>query len=214
MVNQKKVAQVDSFSNLMQKYSNFVVIEYNKTSHIAMEGLRKKLRGANASFKVLKNTLFEKTVEKMARKEGSLTKMTENNFPLKGPSAMVGLSEDWSEGLKAYYDHAKKDETLSFKFGFIDQNVYQPNDLEKIAKLPSKPELMAKVIGGLKTPMIKTVFAMKFNMQKLVVIMNAKVQKGEAAPVEAAASASTEAPAPEAAPAENATPLPTEQAES
>lgn len=181
MANQKKTAQVESFSNLLQKNPHFLVIEYKKTSHIALEGLRKKLRGANASFKILKNTLFEKTVEQMSEKDAALTKIKESGFPLKGPSAMVGLDGDWSEGLKAYYEHAKKDETLAFKFGYIDQNVYQSAELEKIAKLPAKAELMAKVIGGLKTPMIKTVFAMKFNMQRLATVLNAKAAQGEQA---------------------------------
>ena len=181
MANQKKTAQVESFSSLLQNNPHFLVIEYKKTSHIALEGLRKKLRGANASFKILKNTLFEKTVEHMAQKEHSMSKIKEAGFPLKGPSALVGLDGDWSEGLKAYYDHAKKDETLAFKFGFIDQNVYQGADLEKIAKLPSKAELMAKVIGGMKTPMVKTIFAMKFNMQRLVTVMTAQAAKGEQA---------------------------------
>ncbi len=186
MANQAKQAQVTELKTIIGDYKNFVVIEYNKTTHKALEDLRRKLRKANASLKVLKNTLFEKTVEQMAEKDSALSSIKEKGMPLKGPSAMVGLSEDWSEGLKAYYDHAKKDESLTFKFGYVDGTAYDARNVEAIAKLPSKTELMAKVIGSMKTPMIKTVFSMKFSMQKFVTVLNEASKKGGSS--EAAAS--------------------------
>lgn len=178
MPNQRKVAQVGSLSDLLKTYKHFFVIEYARTSHKALEDLRKKLRASQASMKVLKNTLFEKTVEQMAEQESTYGSIKEKGFPLKGSSAMIGLSEDWSSGLKAYYEHAKKDESLSFKFGYVDGQAYDAKSVEALAKLPSKPELMAKVIGSMKTPMIKTVFAMKFNMQRLVTVINEKAKQG------------------------------------
>ncbi len=178
MANQAKQAQVSELKNIIGDYKNFVVIEYNKTTHKALEDLRRKLRKANASVKVLKNTLFEKTVEQMAQNDTAMGSIKEKGMPLKGPSAMVGLSEDWSEGLKAYYDHAKKDESLTFKFGYVDGAAYDARNVEALAKLPSKAELMAKVIGSMKSPMMKTVFSMKFNMQRFVTVLSEKSKQG------------------------------------
>ena len=176
MANTEKKAQVEQLSNLLESYKHFVVIEYNKTTHKALEDLRGKLRKSNASLKVLKNTLFEKTIEKMVEKDPSIKTVAEKSFPLKGPSAVIGLNEDWSESLKAYYEHAKKDESLTFKFGYVDSAAYDAANVQALAKLPSKAELMAKVIGSMKAPMMKTVFSL-FNMQKFVTILTEKAKK-------------------------------------
>lgn len=178
MANAQKKAQVEQMTSILESYKNFVVIAYDKTTHKALEDLRKKLRGSNATLKVLKNTLFEKTVEFMAEKDKAMGDVAEKNFPLKGSSAVVGLNEDWSEALKAYYDHAKKDESLSFKFGYVDGASYDAKNVEALAKLPSKAELMAKVIGSMKAPMMKTVFSLKFNMQRFVTVLTEKSKQG------------------------------------
>jgi len=178
MANQQKKAQVEELSTIISDYKNFVVIEHNKTTHKVLEDLRRKLRKANASLKVIKNTLFEKTVEHMAEKDAAMKSIKGKLVQLRGPSAMVGLSEDWSEGLKAYYEHAKKDESLSFKFGYVDGVAYDARNVEALAKLPSKKELMAMVIGSMKAPMMKTVFSMKYNMQRFVTILTEKSKKG------------------------------------
>lgn len=178
MVNQKKQAQAGKYQELLQNNPNFFVIEYEKTTHKALEALRNALRKSNASMKIIKNTLFEKAVQHLSAENKDVKQVQDKVFPLKGQSAVVALSEQWSEGLKAYYDHAKKDESLKFRFGFIDANVYDDRGLETIAKLPAKEQLMAQVIGAMKSPMIKTVYAMKFNMQRLVTVMNEKAKQG------------------------------------
>lgn len=177
MANQSKVAQVEQLEKLLESYKHFVVIQYDKTTHKALEELRRKLRKSNASMKVLKNTLFEKTIEKMASKDPAIKSVKEDSFPLKGSSAVIGLNEDWSESLKAYYDHAKKDSSLAFKFGYVEGASYDAKNVEALAKLPSKAELMAKVIGSMKAPMMKTVFALKFTTQQFVTILNEKAKK-------------------------------------
>jgi large subunit ribosomal protein L10 len=177
MPNAKKKKQVSDLSQVINQYANFVVISYNKTTHKQLEDLRNKVRKSGTSIKVLKNSLFQKAVEKLSEQNKELSKL-ESQFPLKGPSAMVGFSEQWHEGLKVYYDNAKKEESLSFSFGFIDNTLYEAAGVEALAKLPSREELMTKLIGTMKSPLMKTVYAMRFNMQRLTTVLNEKAKQG------------------------------------
>lgn len=169
---------MENYSKLLEKNPDFFVISYDRTTHKAMEVLRKKLRDANSTLTVLKNTLFEKTIEKKSVSDKAISALKDKGLPLKGSSALVSLSSDWSAGLKAFADHAKTDETLGFKFGYLDGTAYDGRTVESIAKLPPKPELVAKVIGGMKSPMVKTVFSLKFTMQKFVTVLSEAAKKG------------------------------------
>lgn len=178
MPNAKNKAQVENLSQILEQYKHFVVISFDKTPHKEMEGLKKHLKKNGAYMRVLKTSLFEKAVEKMAESNEAMKKLQETAFPIKGSSAMVGFGEAWYDGLKSYYENAKKDESLEFKFGFIDNEVYQKEGLVALSKLPSKAELMAKLIGTMKAPMMKTTFALKYNMQRFVTVLSEKAKQG------------------------------------
>jgi large subunit ribosomal protein L10 len=178
MPNAKKVAQAEIYSDLLSNRTNFVVVEFEKTPHKAMETLRKTLKKSDARFKVVKSTLLEKSMQNMSSEKNDLTVFLEKAFPIKGPSAILALGENWTEGLKAFYDYVKKDESLRFKVGYVEKNVYDKKQVEGLAQLPSKPELMAKLIGSMKAPMMKTVFSMKYNMTRFVTVLSEKAKQG------------------------------------
>ena len=68
-------------------------------------------------------------------------------------------------------------ETLSFKFGILDNALYMGPELEKIAKLPGKDQLIAMVIGGLKSPSSKLVYNMKFSITKLTLVLKERAKQ-------------------------------------
>lgn len=172
MASTKKTSQLDTLVNFLKQSDDFLLINFGKTKHIALEGLRKQLKTKGASLKVSKNTLLEKAFLRL-----NLSGLREKAFPLKASSALISLGKDWSEGLKTFATYAEKEQALSFKVGVLDKNIYLVSDLEKIAKLPPKLELIAKVIGGMKSPMSKLAYGLKFNMQKFVIVLNERSKK-------------------------------------
>jgi large subunit ribosomal protein L10 len=174
MPSQKKLTQVESLLKQLREKPNFAVIKFDRTSHTSLESLRKELKKANSKLKVVKNSLFEKALHKLSTENKDLKTFNKKSGDIKESSGLVSFDTDWSAGIKAFYDYAQKDTTLSFKVGILEGEAYLTEDLAKIAKLPSKPELMAKVIGGMKSPMFSLVYGMKFNMQKLVYVLSEK----------------------------------------
>lgn len=171
MANQTKKTYVSDLSDYLTSAKHFALIKFDKTSHLTLEKLRKELKKEGASFKVVKNSLFEKAVEKLIKSKKEL-KDLQSLFPLKDSSAILSLDENYSTALSKFFAFAKKDGSLGFKFGLLDATLYQGPDLEKIAQLPSRDILLAKVIGGMKSPSSKLVFSLKFNISKLVYVLN------------------------------------------
>jgi len=174
MVNQLKKNQVGSILQLLEKSPNFLLVKMGKTTHQSLESLRRDLRKTGSQIKVIKNNLFEKSVKKIALKKIIFNDLKKQFFPLKETSALVVLSDRWHEGLKALYLFSKKDSSLSFKLALIDNNIYDAERSLQIAQLPSRNELLGKIIGSMKSPMSKFVYVLKYNTNKLVYILKQK----------------------------------------
>jgi len=180
MKNLKKLSQLSTVTDFLKKSENFALFKFEKTKHIALEGLRRELLKSGARVKIVKNSILSKSINKLAaEKDGGtlrpLQKMTKN---LKENTAVISLGKDWSQGMNSFAKVAKTDKTIVFKLGFLDKTSYDATAMDTISKLPSKGELMAKIIGSMKSPTSRFVQALKFTTQKFVMVLNAKVQKG------------------------------------
>ena len=102
MVSTQKKSQVDKLYNLFKEKSNFVLVKIDKTSHQNLESLRKVLRKSNSSFKVIKNSLFEKAIYRAALGKPKLNELKKKFFPLKETSAIITFDNDWSTGIKLF----------------------------------------------------------------------------------------------------------------
>lgn len=176
MVQQKKLDLVGKLVNLLDKNNNFVLIKLENPKHQSLENLRKELKKTKATFNVTKNTLFEKTINRLSSGRKNFAEIKKSFFPLKETSALLVLSENWSDGLRTFYNFIKTEKTLSFKFGILDGKTYKNTDLLNIAQLPGRDELMAKILGSFKSPTSRVVYAMKFNINKFVYILKQKAK--------------------------------------
>lgn len=174
MTNTKKLALGGKIQELLTKYQNFALVKIDKTSHQTLEKLRKELKKDQANFKVVKNTLFEKTIAKLAKGNKSYEELKKNFFPVKETSALLLFEKNWDSGLKTFYEFIKKETSLSFKFGILDNQSYPNEEILKIAKLPAKNQLMANLIGSFKSPSYRLVNSLKFNVTKLIYILKEK----------------------------------------
>lgn len=177
MANQTKKTQVDALVELLNSAPNFALIKYEKTKHKSLEELRLGLKEQNSKIRVVKNTLLQKALQTQAKSKKELVELVTKIFPLKESTAVLTLGDDYAKGLKAFHTFAKKDATVSFKIGILDNSMYLGEDLQKIAVLPSKAELIAKLIGGLKSPSSKLVYAMKFNISKLTLVLKERAKQ-------------------------------------
>ena len=126
---------------------------------------------------MIKNSLLEKAINKV--KDVSFSQLKKQFFPLRNPTAILFLSKNWSQGLKTFFNYTKKETSIAFKIGILDKEIYDKNYLEKIAQLPGENELVAKIIGSMKSSMNKFVYVLKYNSNKFVYILKEKSRGGD-----------------------------------
>ena len=103
--------------------------------------LRKDVREANATYKIMKNNIVKRALE--LNGESGL------NDLLKNPTALIIGKEDYLAPAKAIYNFAKKNEFYKIKGGIIEGKVMTAEEIITLAKLPSRQELLAQLAGAL-----------------------------------------------------------------
>ena len=106
---------------------------------------RKKMREAGVDYKVYKNTTVRFAVEGTAF-EGL------KQF-LEGPSAFAISYDDAMTAARVITKELKGLPNLEFKAGVVDNTVYDAKGIQMIADIPSKEELLARLLGSFKSPM-------------------------------------------------------------
>jgi len=144
-----KVNAVNYLKHKLEENNNFILVAYSGLTVKAMEDLRKKLREVNSSMKVIKNNLFLRAVrESGSHKQPDLTGKTE----YKGPMAAIFGGENLPSIAKVCKEFKKGNESFAIKGGYFSGQVLSSGDVESIAGLPSKEELLAVIARGINTP--------------------------------------------------------------
>ncbi len=106
--------------------------------------LRKKLREAGVDYKVRKNTMMN-----LAFKD---TEFDELCKVLEGPSALAVSKDDPTVSARILANFAKTAPVLEFKAGIIEGTFYDAEGMKAISQIPSREELLSKLLGSLQSP--------------------------------------------------------------
>ena len=183
---------VEEISAQIKDAQSVVLVDYRGLTVEQDTRLRKQLREAGITYKVYKNTMMN-----FAFKGTDFEALAPY---LEGPSAVAISPEDATAPARVLCKFAKEADKLEIKGGVVDGIAYDAKGIGEIAKIPSREELLSKLLGSIQSPI--TNFAR---------VMNQLAEKGGASECEAPAkeeAAAQEAPVAEApaaeAPAEEA----------
>ena len=165
----KKKEQVEKLSGELKNVSNVVVATYTKLTVAQDYELRKALRGAGAKYQVVKNTLAEKAAIG-TKVEGALK-------DLAGVTSIAYTTGDPVAMAKALTKYAKDTPDFTFKVGVVEGRVITIKDIEALASMPSKEELMAKLLFLINAPAQRLATAINAVPRNLAVVVNQGVQE-------------------------------------
>ena len=132
-----------------------------------MTELRSSLRKSGAEYLVVKNRL----AKRVFAESDTLPDISES---LVGPTGFVFGYEDAAAAAKALSDFAKDhDKKPAFKLGVMENQVLQPDQVEKIAKLPSREVLLAQLAGAFEAPMAALAGALEAKLQETAGLLDA-----------------------------------------
>ena len=154
MNRDQKAAVIDEVAVQISESEAVYAVDYRGISVPQAAELRTKLRDADASFRVVKNTLTERAADK-AGADG-LKEL------LEGPTAMTFVRGDAAAAAKALSDfrRASGGTLLEFKGGWMNGAPLGAPEIEAIAKLPSREVLYGRLVGMVASPLTGLASAM------------------------------------------------------
>jgi large subunit ribosomal protein L10 len=190
MNRDQKAAVVDEIADQIKGADAIFAVDYRGISVPQVAELRAKLRDADASFRVVKNSLSERAADKAGAEQ--LKEM------LQGPTALTLVRGDAALAAKALSDTARVLHILEFKGGLLNGKVLSAEDVRSIARLPSREILQGQLVATIAAPLTGLVRGLNGLIGGLAIALQQIAEQGL---VTGTAPAAVEAE-PEAAPAE------------
>ena len=145
---QDKAAVIEEVSSMVVGAGSIIVAEYRGLSVQAVTELRANARKEGVQLRVLKNTLVRRAVA------GTPYEGLSDKFV--GP-LVYGFSADPVAAAKVLVSFAKKNDKLVLKAGAMPGNVLDVAGIEQLATMPSREELLAKLMATMNEPVAKFV---------------------------------------------------------
>ncbi|MBS3945219.1 MAG: 50S ribosomal protein L10 [Melioribacter sp.] len=173
MKKSEKVEFVDKIKELVNNSYGVLLVDYRGVTVEDINKLRANFRKEGVTYKVFKNTLFKKALEQLGRYE-------KFNEQLVGMIGVAFVGENFvapAKIIKKYFDDTKK---FAFKGCYIDNNYYGADQLDTLASMPTKEEIIAGIIGSVASPASGIVGAINAVIRDLVSVID-EVGKKKAA---------------------------------
>ena len=164
----KKVV-VEDIKEKIQNAKSVVLVKFNGLTVAEDTELRREFRKNNVEYKVLKNTLIKRAFNDLG--------ITDFDEDLNGPTS-VAFGTDETGASKVIVDAAKKyQDKVSVKSAFVDGGKVDVAGVKALASMPSKEELVAKMLGSLNAPIANFVGVLSAMPRSLVIALNAVAEK-------------------------------------
>jgi large subunit ribosomal protein L10 len=148
---EQKQAVVSEITAQLGKAQSIIVAEYRGLDVGAVTELRAKARKSGLFLRVLKNTLVRRAVKG--------TPFESLSDQMVGP-LIYGISQDPVAGAKVLSAFAKDNEKFVIRGGAMPNLLMSVKDVKALAALPSREELLAKLVGTMQAPVVKLVRTM------------------------------------------------------
>ncbi|MBN1525317.1 MAG: 50S ribosomal protein L10 [Spirochaetales bacterium] len=158
-INEYKENAVKKFKEFLEKSNDLIFVDYRGLTVAQITELRGKLREENAQLTVVKNNYMNIALNQMG--------MPDVADYLVGPTAIAFITKDAGPVAKALVEFAKET-PLSLKGGIVEGKRFGLGEVDALSKLPSRTELIARVMGSLNAPATNMVLVLTGVISKFV----------------------------------------------
>jgi len=141
---EQKAAAVEEIAGQITESNAVYALDYRGISVPQAAELRARLRDADATFRVVKNTLTLRAADKA---DAQALKAL-----LEGPTALAFVRGDVAAAAKALNDYARQVDRLPFKGGLMDGEALDAAQVQSIARLPTRDVLYGQLVGVVASP--------------------------------------------------------------
>jgi large subunit ribosomal protein L10 len=144
-----KEAELQQLEQAFKGSDSAIIVDYKGLNVPQVTELRRQLRGAKASYRVVKNTIAKRALK------GTRFEVLEKFF--EGTTAVAYTKTDPVALAKTLTTFVKTAPTLTIKAAVVQGRAIKPAEVTDLAALPGKPELYAKLLFVLQAPMVQIV---------------------------------------------------------
>jgi large subunit ribosomal protein L10 len=173
MNTNEKAEIIAEVKGMIEESSAVYLTDYTGINVADISAIRNDFRKEGVQYKVIKNTLFKRAIDesgKYGKLVDHLVGMTGYAFASSNPVAPAKI-------IKKYFDDKQK---LALKACYIEDQFYSGDQLNVLASLPSKKEIVAGILGSLNAPISGVVGAINAVMRDLVSVID-EISKKQAA---------------------------------
>ena len=174
MARPEKVKQVEELAELFKEARSVVLNDFTGLNVEKISALRRLCRESGVEFRVVKNTLARRSVK------GTPAEELEQYFD--GPTALAISRESENLSAKVLVKFAEEFEAPKLKAGIVEGKVIGATEVLALAKLPSKEELMSRLLGNIKAPGNRLVSVLQGSLRNLLYALNAVIEKKQPEP--------------------------------
>ena len=172
MSREKKTQIIDSLRETFSRCSIGVLTDYRGLSASEMTILRRKLRELGIEYRVVKNTLARFAAERASRAD------LVSSF--QGPVAIAFGYGDIVEPAKTLADYIRASKSsLTIKGGFLSDRLLTSGEVSALSTLPSREILLAKVLGGMQSPIAALVNCLAAPLAGMARVLQARIKQLE-----------------------------------
>jgi large subunit ribosomal protein L10 len=164
LTKEQKKQIVSGLKEKMAEQNAMFFVSVNNIKVEDLLGLRRDLRAQEGHIQVAKKTLID-----LALKDSGYTTSVRD---LEGEVAIVFALNDQVLPAKSIYNFSKENENLKILGGILEKEFKNTQEIIKLAQLPTKEELMAKVVGSINAPLSGFVSVLQGNLRGLVSVLS------------------------------------------
>lgn len=139
-----KAPVVEEIKGIIDDAAAIVLVKYQGIDVEKDTALRKECRESDVTYKVFKNTMMN-----FALKDSAAAELCKH---LEGPNAIAVSKNDATAPARVLAKYVEEVKPMEFIAGVVDGVYYDAKGLVELSKIPSKEELLSRLLGSIKTP--------------------------------------------------------------